>query len=1129
MKNFFKSKPNWAYVLIALFSLGFSSMALAQNICTSSAISTSYNYIDEVNFAGINNSSGDNGGYADFTNLTAAVIPGSTYMIELNPENNFPFSNRKNKWRVWIDYNGDGDFDDSGERVLSAKGKGTLYRNIQIPNTFNGAVTMRVSMSLFGYPPSCGTFNYGEVEDYTISTSACPANAGSLTADSNPVGLMGGSANIAATQNINPLIPPGYSSIYVLTSGTGLVIEQVNSTPSFTVNSSGIYTIHTLVYDPNTLDLSTVVFGTTTGFDVNSLLIQGGGSICASLDVTGAPINVCMVDAGMVTSNLGDTLNICAGDGFADPFTMSNNGMSSCNYAYVITSPTTEILGISLDGNLDFDGAGQGECWVWGLSYTGNVLAGVGDVVASFGPLTDGTFDLSSNYVVVQRNAPDAGSLTASSTSACIVNGSATIDATSDGNMFVPPGYSSIYVLTSGTGLVIEQVNATPNFTVNNAGLYTIHTLVYDASTLDLSTVVFGTTTGFDVNGLLTQGGGSICGSLDVAGAPINVAHPDAGTITANADTVCGATGITTISATADGNSNVPAGFNTVYVLTSGVGLVIEQAGANPSFDVTTGGNYTIHTLVYDPNTLDLTTIVFGTTTGFDVNSLLVQGGGSICASLDVAGAPIYVESPDAGTLTATLSSTCFINGSAVIDATADGNMFIPSGYTSIYVLTSGTGLVIEQVNATPDFTVNNPGLYTIHSLVYNPNTLDLSTVVFGTTTGFDVNSLLTQGGGSICASLDVAGAPIIVAQPDAGTITANADTLCGSNGIATISATPDGNNNVPTGFSIVYVLTSGTGLVIEQAGANPSFEVTNGGNYTIHTLVYDPNTLDLTTIVFGTTTGFDVNSLLVQGGGTICASLDVAGASIYVENPFAGNIYSDNFLSCIDNGSSTLSATPAGDVMIPAGYSVVYVLTEGSGLTIEQAGANPSFNVTSPGVYRIHTLVYDTNTLDLGIVVPGTTTGFDVNSLLVQGGGNICASLDVGGAPFLVFPSWLCKFFNDDRVNISYYMSMEPEQAYSEIVNVYEYSKNSIGENIKSNLYPNPAIDNVTIELNSSEERIESVIIYNSNGQKVYENSYTGFPSNTIEVNVTELKSGLYYVQLVSNDGIEVLKLEVQ
>ncbi len=66
---------------------------------------------------------------------------------------------------------------------------------------------------------------------------------------------------------------------------------------------------------------------------------------------------------------------------------------------------------------------------------------------------------------------------------------------------------------------------------------------------------------------------------------------------------------------------------------------------------MTEGGSYTIHTLVYDPNTLDLSIVVPGVTTGFDVNGLLIQGGGSICASLDVAGAAFNVTNPDAGTL----------------------------------------------------------------------------------------------------------------------------------------------------------------------------------------------------------------------------------------------------------------------------------------------------------------------------------------------------------------------------------------------------------------------------------------------------------------------------------------------
>ncbi|MBL0342785.1 MAG: hypothetical protein IPP71_18980 [Bacteroidetes bacterium] len=410
-----------------------------------------------------------------------------------------------------------------------------------------------------------------------------------------------------------------------------------------------------------------------------------------------------------------------------------------------------------------------------------------------------------------------------------------TISATSNGNSNVPAGYQTIYVLTSGTSLIIQQVNSTPSFSVTTPDLYTIHTLVYNPATLDLTIVVPGQTTGFDVNSLLVQGGGSICAALDVTGAPINVANPDAGTLTAISSSVCGANGNAIISANPDGNVFVPANYQIIYVLTSGSGLVIEQVNATPTFTVTVGGNYTIHTLVYNPATLDLSIVVPGQTTGFDVNGLLVQGGGSICASLDVAGAPIAVEDPNAGTLTATSAAACFINGSAVLTATANGDANVPAGYQTIYVLTSGSGLVIEQVNATPTFTVTAGGNYTIHTLVYNPATLDLTIVVPGQTTGFDVNGLLVQGGGSICASLDVAGAPIAVEDPNAGTLTATSAAACFINGSAVLTATANGDANVPAGYQTIYVLTSGSGLVIEQVNATPTFTATAGGNYTIH------------------------------------------------------------------------------------------------------------------------------------------------------------------------------------------------------------------------------------------------------------------------------------------------------
>ncbi|MEO0338030.1 MAG: T9SS type A sorting domain-containing protein, partial [Bacteroidota bacterium] len=188
-----------------------------------------------------------------------------------------------------------------------------------------------------------------------------------------------------------------------------------------------------------------------------------------------------------------------------------------------------------------------------------------------------------------------------------------------------------------------------------------------------------------------------------------------------------------------------------------------------------------------------------------------------------------------------------------------------------------------------------------------------------------------------------------------------------------------------------------------------PEFEVTETGDYTIHTLVYDARTLDLSIVVPGTTTGFDVNGLLVQGGGDICAALDVAGAPFSVEecapcSADAGSIWGAQ-PSCL-TGSYPVALSAPRQVVRPKrpfGYRIIYVLTAGDDLVIQDVNSTPYFLVGKTGEYRIHTLVYDPETLDLGIVVPGVTTGFDVNSLLQQGGGSICASLDVEGADFTV------------------------------------------------------------------------------------------------------------------------------
>ncbi|MBL7953186.1 MAG: T9SS type A sorting domain-containing protein [Flavobacteriales bacterium] len=379
---------------------------------------------------------------------------------------------------------------------------------------------------------------------------------------------------------------------------------------------------------------------------------------------------------------------------------------------------------------------------------------------------------------------------------------------------------------------------------------------------------------------------------------------------------------------------------------------------------------------------------------------------------------PVANCDADAGTLTADASEVC-LDGTVTVSATANGDAVVPSGYDRVYVLTSGQDLVIQQADAVPSFQVSDAGTYTVHTLVYDPATLDLGAIVFGESTAAEINALLIQGGGSTCAGLDLTGATtavVLCCDALAGALDPVSSFECLVGGTSPVGAVVETPSAIPTGYVLAYVLSQGPDHIIQQLSTDPSFTVNALGAYTIHAFVYEPSTLDPEqAIVFGTTTAVQLRGLFVEGGGTICGSLDLSGAIITVLNcctADAGSLTADDALLCYPNTPVTIGATANEDAVVPSGFTTTFVLTLGQDLVIQATAATPSFEVSGPGAYTIHTLVYDSATLDLGTIVIGETTGGDVNALLIPGGGSICASLDVEGAAIVVED---CRPLNDD------------------------------------------------------------------------------------------------------------------
>jgi len=137
--------------------------------CDMNSQNANYEWVAKVELGDINNTSISDDGYGDYTHLSTELLADESYSLALTP--GFKGSAYNESWKVWIDYNRDGDFTDAGELVFEpTANKDRVVGLIKIPTTaVSGTTLMRVAMKYNGgIPNSCGAYTYGEVEDYSV-------------------------------------------------------------------------------------------------------------------------------------------------------------------------------------------------------------------------------------------------------------------------------------------------------------------------------------------------------------------------------------------------------------------------------------------------------------------------------------------------------------------------------------------------------------------------------------------------------------------------------------------------------------------------------------------------------------------------------------------------------------------------------------------------------------------------------------------------------------------------------------------------------------------------------------------------------------------------------------------------
>ncbi|WP_158546215.1 GEVED domain-containing protein [Adhaeribacter pallidiroseus] len=139
---------------------------------------------DYINLFGLNTllnlNSGCNGQTANYINYepigahTTNLSRGKSYSISMQGGPNL-----SQGFGVWLDYNNDGDFNDTGEFIYKSPGAGknVFSGTITIPaNAPTGLRRLRVRTKYYAVPAaneSCTTFNTGETEDYTVAIGYC--------------------------------------------------------------------------------------------------------------------------------------------------------------------------------------------------------------------------------------------------------------------------------------------------------------------------------------------------------------------------------------------------------------------------------------------------------------------------------------------------------------------------------------------------------------------------------------------------------------------------------------------------------------------------------------------------------------------------------------------------------------------------------------------------------------------------------------------------------------------------------------------------------------------------------------------------------------------------------------------
>lgn len=159
--------------LVLLFLLILNIAYSQSPLCPSTSTSFCCEYVASITINGqtyAGNTGFTGPGYYDYTNTPVPTLEaGQAINISYTATTN---GNYQQYFKLWIDFNGNGDLTDAGELVLDENAvipttTQTFNKTFTVPETvFNGEVYMRFIMVFSSSPTLCGNYAYGNTFDF---------------------------------------------------------------------------------------------------------------------------------------------------------------------------------------------------------------------------------------------------------------------------------------------------------------------------------------------------------------------------------------------------------------------------------------------------------------------------------------------------------------------------------------------------------------------------------------------------------------------------------------------------------------------------------------------------------------------------------------------------------------------------------------------------------------------------------------------------------------------------------------------------------------------------------------------------------------------------------------------------